>query len=204
MQGYRETISFTAKESLACVTKIVGLPDPKYSNEVFFQAGLFCGYVNLVLPTIMEAGCGGETYIRGVELSNAFSAEESAAEKALSFLESNLKLTIVDLNYSERIYAIEKDKLLTKLRTCLVDAASRIKKDWSSMVECIHDGVDIFGGGAGSYPGGSHSAARVAAIEFCSEGLAKAHEDCVQGYEAVVAKIKSSSQFYPSLSELGA
>lgn len=145
------------------------------------------------LPTILEAGCDGETRLRGIELSTAFGAEESAASKALSFLESNL-------NYTERVYAKEKHMLISKVLRCLLGAAERIKKEWFSTVEYINEGDGIFGGGVGRYNAGPHSATKVAASNFGSGGIAKAHEDCVCGYEAAVA-LEAANKFYPPVSQ---
>lgn len=71
-----------------------------------------------------RARCGGKTKIRGLELGTAMEAEESAAEKALTLLESSFKLTIVDKNYAERIDAKEQHLFITNVLRNFLDLSS--------------------------------------------------------------------------------
>lgn len=181
--------------------KSLGQKKPKYSNEAWVDKGLFRDQVKLFLPQVEDARCSVQTKICGLPLGTARAAEESAAAKALSFLESNFKINIVDKDYDDRVYATKQHIFIARVLSKFLDVLIRIKKDLKGMQNNIHSGVDMFCGCAKN-AGVTRSNAEVAAMEFCAYGVSKVHVECRRSYEVVAQKINQLQKYREALAEL--
>jgi hypothetical protein len=190
-------VHFDGKDVLDYVLEFIGLPKAEYSNEVLFKCGLFRGEVIIQLPKVEEARCGGRTKFHGIDLFTAAEAEEDAAGKALRFLETKLKLVIVDKNYADRVEAKNNHVFRTRLLENFLGVAERIKKQWAHMNEYLNGAVHVFAG-----EGVLISADQVAARKFVFDGFVKVADDCNSRYEASCSKIKDMYKYYPKVAKL--
>jgi hypothetical protein len=101
MQCYRQFLRFSLKDIVECVLRQFGLEAPQYSNEPT-KNGEFTGEVIVQLPQIECVRCGGRTMFCGRLRLSADEAEEDAAYKVIRYMESRLKVVIVDMNYLDR------------------------------------------------------------------------------------------------------
>lgn len=183
---------------LAFVLSQHGLRAAEYSNEPL-SGGKFTGEVMIELPEIQDARCGGRTKFHGGMCLSAAEAEEAAAHKALSFMESKLKLTIVDMNYADKVEAQATHYSMVNLLRNMIRLAGNIEEDWSNMNDYLDAGADMFGGQTMMTTLSSNAV--VAAMKFCEEAMAKLRADSVRSYKAAADKMQQLKKYYPSNAE---
>ncbi|CAN6334681.1 unnamed protein product [Urochloa humidicola] len=202
MKGSRQSVDFSVKHVLSSVLDVLGLKAAEYSNEPVGR-GEFIGQVIVHLPDVENARCGGRTKFNGELRYSAAKAEEHAAYKALRYMEANLKLTIMDINYPERLEAEANHEFRLNLLRSMVGLARNVLDDWCKMNERIDDGVYIYGGDRPSITLSTLSHAEIVALKFCEEGFAKLQVDCKSAYQIAVGKMKYLDKYKESDEEYG-
>lgn len=194
LQGYRQVIRFTMKDVLGCVLTQLGLSVAEYINEPS-HGRQFTGEVLLQLPDIEHAGVGGRTRFHGSLCLTAAEAEQDAAHKALRFMESRLKLSIVDMNYLDKVEAEAVHHSMVILLRNMIRLAENIGKEWCKMNEYMYAGAGIFDGPKMRTVDGVD----LVAVKYCNEAMVKLNAETNIAYEAAVAKIKELKKYYPTI-----
>jgi hypothetical protein len=180
------------------VLRQLGLRAAEYINEPA-NSGEFTGEVMIQLPDIEDARCGGRTKFRGRLCLSAAEAEEAAAYKALSFMESKLKLTIVDLNYPDKVEAQATHQSMVQLLRNMIRLAGDVEKDWSNMNDYIDAGANMFGDQtlSTSIP----SAAVGAAMKFCEESIVRLCGESLRSFKDAADKMHNLKKYYPKIGD---
>ncbi|KAL6650493.1 hypothetical protein ACP70R_009418 [Stipagrostis hirtigluma subsp. patula] len=99
----KREIWLTEKDVLRFLLHYVGIKQPPLYMSELTDDNRFIGEVRMVLPTVSRIGCGGNTKKRGRAYASAVEAEQFVAWSVIRYIEKQMKLTVFDLNYTQRV-----------------------------------------------------------------------------------------------------
>jgi hypothetical protein len=173
---------------------------PEYSNKPTTN-GEFTGEVFVHLPQVEHARCGGKTRFCGSLSPSADEAEQQAAYKALRYMESRLKLVIVDMNYLDRVEAACKHNTMLEFLCRARDLCHNMMTQWSNMCDSLGSCVDVSPGQCLVTEDSRSIGTDYAATKFCKDGMAKIIDECHRAYQHADAILKDVQTCYAASSE---
>ena len=92
--------------------------------------------VKFRFPYSKQCKYGGNLKIRA-KANTSTNAEENAAFEALLFIEENFGVTIVDLNFCERVDAENEHMMLTRMLGQIIEVGESVKEMWETFVDTL-------------------------------------------------------------------
>lgn len=124
-----------SKQVLDYVLTYLGSGGATYTNGPT-DDGMMEGVVVFTIPDLPGIEHCGNLTIRG-KSTRSRDAEETAAFRALLYMENKFNLKIADLNHAERVEAEKEQKLLVRLLDQIVAVGDDVKKYWERMSDSI-------------------------------------------------------------------
>jgi hypothetical protein len=111
----------------------LGFKDLKFSNTLH-DNGLFTGSCKFDLNYPEPTRKTGKTIIPGEPKNSAYESECSAASKAIAFVERELGIEIIDLNYYSLLDKIDSVDHLRSVAKKYVDIQHLVADEWMCMI----------------------------------------------------------------------
>lgn len=172
-----------SKVLLDYVLTYLGLEKAKYSNGPD-DDGMVEAVVKFRFPFIKQLKYGGKLKKRGKGNTSA-NAEENAAFEALLFIEENFNVTVVDLNFPERVDAENGEKMLMRMLQEILDVGESVKEMLDNFVNTLAAKSDEFRCENSSLLQGQVGEYQIEAYKICLDGITRLEQDsasCIGSY----------------------
>lgn len=172
-----------SKVLLDYVLTYLGLQKAKYSNGPD-NDGMVEAVVKFRFPYIKQLKYGGKLKKRGKGKTSA-NAEENAAFEALLFIEENFSVTVVDLNFPERVDAENGEKMLMRMLGEILAVGESVKEMLDNFVKTLAGKSDEFICENSSLLQGQVGEDQIDAYKLCLEGIRRLEQDsasCIGAY----------------------
>lgn len=104
-------------------------------------------------------------------------------------MESRLNVVIVDVNFNERLAAIETHKSLIRMLGKLIDLCKDIRVQWTVMMECLTHGLDAYGLDVEEFVTGARATHKVNALKYTTDAMNKVHGELAKEYNSAIDRL---------------